>query len=127
MDDNSSGSANFAPLGEVEIEGAGDIFAACAMIRTRASNSGLIILQFAHDVEAALASVPVMTPGGWNGIGSDNPQKRARRVARHLYLSAEAMRTVAESSAKFPPAYLKAFSDVIQRRRRSTFDPKAGL
>jgi hypothetical protein len=123
-----SDSADFAPLGEMEIGSAGDIFAGCDLIRARASNAGLIIMQWANDVEYALASVPVLDAGGWHGIGADNPQKRARRVARHAYRSAESLKAAAESAAKLPPAYLKAFNDVIQQRRgRRTFDPKAGL
>ena len=123
-----SDSADFAPLGEMEIAAAGDIFAGCELIRDRASNSGLIIMQWANDVEFALASVAVLDAGGWHGIGADNPQKRARRVARHAYRAAESLRAAAESAAKLPPAYLKAYNDVIQSRRtRRTFDPKAGI
>lgn len=123
-----SDGADFAPLGDMEIENAGAIFAQCEFIRTRASNAGLIVVQWAMDVELALASVPVMDPGGWHGVGADNPQKRARRVARHAFRAGEALRTTAESAAKLPPAYLKAFNDVIStRRKRPTFDPKAGL
>jgi hypothetical protein len=123
-----SDDADFGPLGEMEIENAGAIFAGCEFIRLRASNAGLIVAQWAMDVELALASVPILDPGGWHGIGADNPQKRARRVARHAFRSAEALRTTAESVAKVPPAYLQAFNDVIStRRKRPTFDPKAGL
>lgn len=123
-----SNDADFAALGDMEIATAGDIFAGCEFIRTRGSNAGLIVVQWAMDVEMALASVPVLDPGGWHGVNADNPQKRARRVARHATRAAEALRTAAESAAKLPPAYLTAYSDVIQtRRRRATFDPKAGL
>jgi hypothetical protein len=112
----------------MEIENAGDIFKGCEFIRTRASNAGLIIAQFMFDVEYALQSVPVLDPGGWHGVGEDNPKKRSRRVARHGHRSAEAMRAVALSAAKLPPAYLKAYADVIQvRKDRKTFDPRAGL
>lgn len=124
----SSDDANFAPLGDMEITNAGDIFKQCEFIRTTASNAGLIVVQWAMDVQLALQSVPVLDAGGWHGINSDNPQKRARRVARHAFRSGEALRTAAEAAAKVPPAYLKAYSDVIQtRRKRPTFDPKAGL
>jgi hypothetical protein len=120
--------ADFSLLGEMEITNAGDIFEQCEFIRTRAANSGLIIAQWANDVEWALASVPMLDLGGWHGIGQDNPQKRARRVSRHGYRAAEAMRVVAESASKLPPAYVKAFQDVIQRRsKKPTFDPKAGF
>lgn len=123
-----SDSADFARLGEMEITCAGDIFAQCEFIRERASNAGLILLTWAMDVEYALASVPVLEAGGWHGIGADNPAKRAHRVAQHAHRGAESMRTVAESVAKFPPAYRKGFNDVIQQRRgRRTFDPRAGL
>lgn len=123
-----SDQADFTPLGEMEINNAGDIFAGCEFIRTRASNAGLIIAQFMFDVEYALQTIQVLDPGGWHGVAQDNPKKRARRVARHGHRSAEAMRTVAMSSAKLPPAYLKAYADVIQRRRNGkTFDPRAGL
>lgn len=121
--------ADFADLGDMEIENAGDIFRACEFIRSTASNSGLIIMQWASDVDFALQSIPIMGDrGGVLGIGQDNPQKRARRVARHAFRSAEAMRTVAESAAKLPPAYLKTYQDIIQRRKRkNTFDPRKGL
>ena len=120
--------ADFGPLGEMEIENAGDIFKHCEFIRVRASNAGLIIMQWANDVEAALQSVPVLDAGGWHGINADNPRKRARRVARHGYRSAELMRSAAESAAKLPQAYLRAYQDVIQTRRaRPAFDPRAGL
>lgn len=121
-----SDQADFAQLGEMEITNAGDIFEGCEFIRTRASNAGLIIAQFMFDVEYALQSVPVIESG--NGAFGDNPRKRARRVSRHGHRAAEAMRTVAVASAKLPPAYLKAYSDVIQQRRgRKAFDPQAGL
>lgn len=124
----SSDDANFAPLGDMEIENAGDVFRQCEFIRTTASNAGLIVVQWAMDVQMALESVPVLEPGGWHGVGSDDPRKRARRVARHAFRSGEGLRTVAEAAAKLPPAYLQAYSDVIQtRRKRRTFDPKAGL
>ncbi len=121
--------ADFAPLGDMEIENAGDMFKHCEFIRSRASNAGLIIAQWAQDVEWALSSVPVLDAGGWHGIGADNPQKRARRVARHANRAAEAMRTVMESVSKLPPAYLRAYEDNIKRRRgsRPSFDPRAGL
>jgi hypothetical protein len=122
--------ADFAPLGDMEIDGAGSLFQQCEFVRDRASNAGLIIVQWASDVEWALSSVPVMEPGGWHGVGSDNPQKRARRVARHAFRASEAMKTVAESVAKLPPAYLSTYQDVIQRRKNKTrprFDPEAGL
>lgn len=125
---NNPASADFSPLGQMEIEKAGDIFAGCELIRQRASNAGLIIAQWSNDVQWALASVPVLDPGGWHGVGADNPQKRARRVARHAFRAAEALRVAAESASKLPPAYLKAFEDVInQRRKPRSFDPKAGL
>jgi hypothetical protein len=121
-------TADFTPLGEMEITCAGDIFRGCELIRMVGSNAGLIVAQWANDVEYALASTPVLTPGGWHGIGADNPQRRARRVSRHAYRAAEALRATAESAAKLPPVYLKAYSDVINhRRRRRTFDPTAGL
>ncbi len=119
--------ADFAPLGEMEILAAGDIFEHCEFLRRTAGNSGLIIAQWASDVEYALASVPVLAPGGFHGIGADNPQKRARRVARHAYRAADAMRVVAESAAKVPPAYLSAFQDVIQQRKGRSFDPRGGI
>lgn len=123
-----SDQTDFAPIGEMEIENAGDIFQACELIRRVGSNSGLIVVQWAHDVEFALSGIQVLDPGGHRGFGADNPQKRARRVARHAYRAGEALRTAAESAAKLPPAYLKAYSDVIQQRRgRRTFDPRAGL
>jgi hypothetical protein len=123
-----SDDADFAPMGNMEIENAGDIFAGCEFIRLRASNAGLIIMQWANDVEWALSSVPVIQAGGWNGVGADNPQKRARRVARHVFRSAEALKAAAESASKLPPAYLKAYQDVIQRRSgRKTFNPREGL
>jgi hypothetical protein len=128
MSDTDSGSADFAPLGEMEITCAGDLFAQCEFLRRRASNAGLIVVQWAADVEWAFASVPVMDPGGWHGIGADTGAKRARRVARHAYRAAESLKTVAESAAKLPPAYLKAYADIIQRRKdRTAFDPRAGL
>lgn len=120
--------ANFGPLGEMEIETAGDIFKQCEFIRRQASSAGLIVVQWAQDVQMALASVPVMDPGGWHGVGEDNPMKRARRVARHAFRAGEALRATGESAAKLPPAYLKAYEDVIQaRKKRPTFDPRAGL
>jgi hypothetical protein len=126
--DTQSGSADFGPLGNMEITKAGDIFAQCEFIRVRASNSGLIIMQWASDVQYALASVPVLDPGGWHGIGADDSAKRARRVARHAYRSAESLKAAAQSAAKLPPAYLKAYNDIINnRRKRPTFDPQAGL
>jgi hypothetical protein len=123
MSDRSK--ADFAPLGEMEIERASDIFRGCEFIRTTASTAGLIIAQYMIDVEHALQSVPVVDPGGWRGIGEDNPLKRARRVARHGHRAAEAMRAVGLSAAKLPPAYLKAYADVINARKdRKTFDPR---
>jgi hypothetical protein len=123
-----SDRTDFAPLGDIEIEGAGDIFQACELIRVISSTAGLIVLQLAQDVQLALQSIPVVDAGGWGGIGADNPQKRARRVARHMQRSAEALRTAAESAAKLPPAYLRTYNDVITtRRNRKSFDPKAGL
>ena len=122
------GRTDFGWLGDAEIENAGDIFKQSEFIRNVASNVGLIIVQWASDVEFALASVPVINPGGRMGIGVDNPQKRARRVARHAHRAGEAMRSVGVSAAKLPPAYLKAYQDVITARRgRKGFDPRAGL
>ncbi len=124
----SDGDANFAPLGDMEIEKAGDIFVQCEFIRVRALNSGLIVAQWAMDVEYTLRTVPVLDPGGWHGIAEDNPMRRARRVARHAHRAAEALNATAKSAAKLPPAYLKAYSDVIQQRKnKKTFDPRAGL
>lgn len=124
-----SNDADFAPLGEMEITSAGDIFAQCEFIRTHASAAGLIVAQWAMDVQWALSTVPVLDPGGWHGVAQDNPVKRARRVARHAFRAAEALNTTAKSAAKLPPAYLKAYSDVIQQRKnkKPTFDPRAGL
>lgn len=124
----STDAADFAQLGEMEIEKAGDIFAQCEFVRTRASNAGLIVVQWAQDVQWALSTVPVIDAGGWHGVGADDPMKRARRVARHAFRAGEALRATAESAAKLPPAYLTAYSDVIQRRKKKpTFDPRAGL
>jgi hypothetical protein len=124
----TSGDADFSDLGNMEIEKASDIFEGCEFIRTRASNSGLIIAQWAHDVQWALSTVPVIDPGGWHGIGADDSAKRSRRVARHAFRASEALRAAAESAAKLPPAYLKAYSDVINsRKKKPTFDPRAGL
>lgn len=123
----SESDANFAPLGDMEIEKAGDIFVQCEFIRTRASTSGLIVLQWAQDVQMALSTVPVLDPGGWHGINEDNPMKRARRVARHAFRAAEALRATAQSAAKLPPVYLKTYADIIQARKKTSFDPRAGL
>lgn len=124
----ASDDADFAELGEMEIESAGDVFAQCDFVRSRASTSGLIVLQWATDVQMALSTVPVLDAGGWHGIGEDNPMKRARRVARHAFRCAEALRATAESAAKLPPAYMKAYADIIQaRKKRASFDPRAGL
>ncbi len=124
----ASADADFAPLGNMDINSAGDMFEQCEFIRTRASNSGLIVLQWAQDVQMSLSTVPVLDPGGWHGIGQDSPMKRARRVAQHAFRAAEALKAAAESAAKLPPAYLRAYEDVIQgRKKRTTFDPRAGL
>lgn len=112
----------------MEIKSAGDVFAQCEFIRSRASNAGLIVVQWAQDVQWALSTIPVVDPGGWHGVGADDSMKRARRVARHGQRAAEALRATAESAAKLPPAYLKAYADVIQaRKNKTTFDPRAGL
>jgi hypothetical protein len=124
----SSSDADFVPLGKMEIASAGDIFAQCEFVRVCASNAGLIVAQWAMDVQWALSTVPVIDAGGWHGIGADDPMKRARRVARHAFRSAEALKATATSAAKLPPAYLKAYSDVIQhQKKKPTFDPRAGL
>src|SRR4051812_35230961 len=101
----------------MEIVGAGDIFAQCEFIRVRAGNAGLIIAQWANDVEWALRSIPVVDAGGLRGLGEDNPAKRARRVARHGARASELMRGVALSAAKLPPAYLRTYQDIIQTRK----------
>lgn len=123
-----TGDADFAPLGEMELTGTGELFKQCEFIRDRAANAGLIVVQWANDVEWALTTIPVLTPGGWHGIGADNPQRRARRVAAHAYRAAEALRAAGMSAAKLPPAYLATYQDIIQhRRQRPKFDPRAGL
>lgn len=123
-----SDQVDFAPLGEMEITSAGDLFEQCEFIRVRASNAGLLIAQWANDVEWALRSVPVVDGSGYHGMGQDNPTKRARRVARHGMRAADLMRGVALSAAKLPPAYLKTYQDIIQvKKGRKAFDPKAGL
>lgn len=118
-----SDRTDFSPLGEMEIENAGDIFKGCELIREVGSNSGLIIAQWANDVEWALAGVPLLEQG-WG----DNPAKRARRVARHAHRAAESLRAATRSAAKLPEVYLQTYADVIQQRKpRRKFDPKAGL
>ena len=119
-----SDRTDFAPMGEMEISSAGDIFEGCEFIRATASSSGLIVMQWAQDVEWALSTV-MLPDQNW----ADNPARRARRVTRHAYRAAEALQTTAKSAAKLPQAYLKAYADVIKTRKssRPRFDPKAGL
>lgn len=116
---------DLGPLGKLELADVGDIFRACDLIRDRASESGLIVLQLAQDVEWALADIRSPDGGFF-----DSPTRRAQRVARHLARSAEALRSSAMSAAKLPPVYKKVYADVIQHRRSKTrprFDPTAGL
>jgi hypothetical protein len=117
---------DFTPLGNLEITSAKDIFEGCEIIRSVGSNAGLIVAQFAFDVEFALRGIQVIDPG--RGLIQDNPAKRARRVARHLHRSAEALRAAALSAAKLPPAYLRTYADVIEGRKgRKAFNPTEGL
>jgi hypothetical protein len=127
-DNMPKASADFAPLGEMEIESAGSIFQQAEFIRVVSSNAGLVIAQWAYDVDLALQSIPVpMDAQG--GLFGDSPQKRARRGgALQAKRCAEAMQAIGVSAAKIRPAYLRAYADVIHpRRNRKTFDPKGGI
>lgn len=121
---------DFAFLGEAEIKTAGDMFAQANDLRDVASNSGLIVAMWANDVRLACESIGVPTIGGVMGVGGDSPIKRARRVAAHAERAAESLRACSMSAAKLPQAYLRAYSDLINDRRRAArprFDPMAGL
>lgn len=125
---DSSSNTDFGPLEKMEFEGVHDLFAHCEFIRKIASTSGLIVVQWASDVEAALATIPIMTAN--NGIMGDSPRRRARRVARQAFRAAEGLRVTSQAAAKLPQVYLKTYADVIQARRsrsRKSFDPTQGL
>lgn len=127
-----NGNADFALLGEMEIGDAADIFKGCDFIRSTASEAGIIIDQFFHDVGLALMEVPVLDPGGWHGIGADNPKKRRDRVVRHGKRCVELMKSTCDSAWKVRPEYLRTYADVVQERRRTRqgrkpFNPTGGL
>ena len=49
--------ADFSPLGDIEFENAAALFEFCELGRRVASNSGLIVMQGAYDIQQALATI----------------------------------------------------------------------
>lgn len=111
----SNGNADFADLGDAEFKALGDIFAWCELGRRTASNAGLIVVQGAYDVRAALMTVPSMSGG--------NPRRRAQRVARHIAQCAQMLHGIQGRMAKVPSVILDEYQEEIQMARRGTKKP----
>lgn len=114
MADNNA-RADFAPLGDAEFVQTADLFGWCEDARTIASNSGLIIMQAAWDINAALATIPV--------IEGRSAAQRARRVARHAGRAGEHLHAAQVCFARIPRAFLVEFQDAIGQNRRSGRKP----
>lgn len=112
--------ADFSPLGDIEFENAEALFAWCELGRKVASNSGLIILQGAFDINQALATIPT--------LDGRQPNRRARRVARHARRAGELLHAAQASFARLPRSFLMEYQDVIgAKRQRKVFDINKGL
>lgn len=109
--------ADFTPLGDIEFENAAALFEFCELGRRVSSNSGLIVLQGAYDIQQALSTIPSMD--------RRPPHVRARRVARHARRAGELLHATQASFAKLPRAFLTEYQDVIgAKRQRKVFDMK---
>jgi hypothetical protein len=111
----SNGNADFAKLGDAEFTSLGDIFQWCELGRVTASNAGLIVVQGAYDVRAAL-----MTIGSLNG---SNAKRRANRAARHLAQCADLLHGVQARMAKTPKVIVDEYQEEIQAARRGQKKP----
>lgn len=107
----NSGNTDFSKLDDFEFASLGNIFEWCELGRVTASNAGLVIVQAAYDVQAALMTIPSMTGG--------NPRRRANRAARHLGQCATMLHGVQARMAKTPKVILDEFQEEIQMARRS--------
>ncbi|WP_371409719.1 hypothetical protein OG423_14030 [Micromonospora zamorensis] len=109
--------ADFSPLGDIEFENAAALFEFCELGRRVASNSGLIVLQGAYDIQQALSTIASMD--------RRPPHIRARRVARHARRAGEMLHASQASLARLPRAFLSEYQDVIgAKRQRKVFDMK---
>lgn len=109
--------ADFSTLGDIEFENVTELFEFCELGRRVASNSGLIVMQGAFDIQQALATIPSMD--------RRPPHYRARRVARHARRAGELLHATQASFAKLPRAFLTEYQDVIgAKRQRKVFDMK---
>jgi len=121
MADTAHGKADFGLLGQIEdFEGLADLFAACELGRDTASNSGLVVVQFAYDLKRSLLTIPTM---------EGNPNRRANRVVRHVTRAADMLRGVQLGFAKVPQVILKEYEREIGMARgkgRKSLDLKRG-
>lgn len=109
MADTAHGRADFSPLGDIDaFEDLAGIFSACELGRDTASNSGLVVAQFASDVKAALLTIPVL---------EGNASRRARRVIRHLDQCVGLLRGVQVRMSKVPVVILDEYEAEIRRER----------
>ncbi|RAO26451.1 hypothetical protein PSN13_06479 [Micromonospora saelicesensis] len=109
--------ADFTPLGDIEFENVTELFEFCELGRRVASNSGLIVMQGAYDIQQALSTIATMD--------RRPPHIRARRVARHARRAGELLHATQASFAKVPRAFLSEYQDVIgAKRQRKVFDMK---
>lgn len=109
MADTAHGRADFAPLGDIDqFESLAHIFEASELGRDTASNAGLVVVQFAYDLKAALLTIPVL---------EGNANRRANRVVRHVTRAADMLRGVQVSFAKVPKVILSEYEAEIRRAR----------
>lgn len=106
-----SGNADFAALEKIdEFKAISDIFTSCEIGRDAASNAGLIVVQYAFDVQAALMTIPSM-----NG---QDPGRRAKRVTRQLTQVSTMLHGIQSRFAKVPKVILEEYQQEINGKRR---------
>lgn len=111
----SSGNADFAKLGDAEFQSLSGIFAWCELGRVTSSNAGLVVVQGAYDVRAALMTIPSLNGG--------NQRRRAARATRHLAQCAQMLHGIQARMAKVPKVILEEYQEEIQMARRGTKKP----
>lgn len=107
--------ADFAPLGDVEFGDIPALFGWCEAARTITSNSGLIVVQAAWDINTALSTIAA--------IDGKSAAIRARRVARHAKRAGEHLHAAQVCFAKLPRAFLTEYQDAIAAHRRQSRKP----
>lgn len=106
------GSADFAPLGEVEFKTPAAIHEMSETGRKVSGQSALIIMHLAHDYQAALLATAALSMGG-------NRNAKARRATRPLRRAAWHLRAAQRCFAITPRVFHATYERELMALRQS--------